>query len=79
MQTLPLSCGARICDGARGVGVLVIIGLLCGDSVLAGRAAEDLFAADPVVGQVDLRRWGACLKGRELTKGLVRPGDVVLA
>jgi hypothetical protein len=30
------------------------------------------------VGQVDLRRWGACLKGRELTKGPVRPGGVVV-
>ena len=28
--------------------------------------------------RVDLRRWGACLTGCELTKGPVRPGGVVV-
>jgi hypothetical protein len=49
-----------------------------GGVVLAGEAAEDLPPADPVVRQVDLRRLGARLGGRELLEGAVRPGGVVV-
>jgi hypothetical protein len=46
--------------------------------VLAGKAAEDLFSADPAPGQVDLRRRGARFSGCELVKGAVWPGGVVV-
>jgi hypothetical protein len=49
-----------------------------GGVVLAGEAAEHLLSADPVVRQVDLRRLGARLSGRELSEGAVRPGGVVV-
>ena len=46
--------------------------------VFACEPAEDLFAADPVLGEVDLRWPGACLSRRKLAKGTVRPGRVVV-
>jgi len=54
-------------------------GQLRGDVVLVGEAAEDLLAADPVLGEVD-RFWrtGACLGWCELAEGAVRPGGVVV-
>src|ERR1039457_1941234 len=55
-----------------------MLGWLCGGQVLAGKAAEDLFSADLVPGQVDLRRRGVRLRGWELVKGAVRPGGVVV-
>jgi hypothetical protein len=55
-----------------------MLGWLCGGHVLAGKAAEDLFSADLVPGQVDLRRRGVRLGGWELVKGAVRPGGVVV-
>jgi hypothetical protein len=44
-----------------------------------GDSAEDLFSADPVLGEVDLRWPGVSLSRRELAKGTVRPGRVVVA
>jgi hypothetical protein len=41
-------------------------------------AAEDLFSADPGLGEVDLGWPGASLSRRELTQGPVRPGGVVV-
>src|ERR1019366_6041587 len=55
-----------------------MLGWLCGGQVLAGEAAEDLFSADLVPGQVDLRRRGVRLRGWELVKGAVWPGGVVV-
>ena len=40
--------------------------------------AEDLFSADPVLGEVDLRWAAVCLMWCELAKGTVRPGGVVV-
>ena len=40
--------------------------------------AEDLFPADPVLGEVDLRWPGGSLSRCELAKGTVRPGRVVV-
>src|ERR1035441_10742850 len=55
-----------------------MLGWLCGGEVLAGEAAEDLFSADLVPGQVDLRWRGVRLRGWELVKGAVWPGGVVV-
>ena len=44
-----------------------------------GDSAEDLFSADPVLGEVDPRWPGGSLSRRELAKGTVRPGRVVVA
>ena len=52
--------------------------LSCSDLVLVGESAEDLFPADPVLGEVDLRWPGGSLSRRELAKGTVRPGCVVM-
>ena len=41
--------------------------------------AEDLSSADPVLGEVDLRRPGVSLSRRELAEGTMRPGGVVVA
>lgn len=41
--------------------------------------AEDLFPADPMLGEVDLRRPGVSLSRCELAEGAVRPGCVVVA
>jgi hypothetical protein len=41
-------------------------------------SAEDLFPADPVLGEVDLRWPGGSLSRRELAEGTVRPGCVVV-
>ena len=53
----------------------------CGDLVLVCvcKSAEDLFPADPVLGEVDLRWPGAGLSRRELAEGTVRPGSVLMA
>lgn len=49
------------------------------DLVLVRESAEDLFAADPVLGKVDwLRRPGVSLSRRELAEGTVRPSCVVV-
>ena len=55
------------------------MGLSGGDLVLVGDSAEDLFSADPVPGEVDLWWSGVSLSRRELAKGTVRPGRVVVA
>jgi len=49
-----------------------------GDLVLVRESAEDLFSADPVLGEVDLRWPGVSLSGRKLAEGTVRPGCVVV-
>lgn len=47
--------------------------------VLVGESAEDLFAVDPVLGEVDrLGRAGVGLGRGELAGGAVRPGRVVV-
>ncbi len=44
-----------------------------------GESAEDLFPADPVVGEVDRFGWSGADLGRgELAEGAVRPGCVVV-
>ena len=49
------------------------------DLVLVRESAEDLFPADPALGEVDwLRRPGVSLSRRELAEGTVRPGYVVM-
>ena len=55
------------------------MGLSGGDLVLVCEPAEDLFPADPVLGEVDLRWPGAGLGRGELAKRTVRPGCVVVA
>src|SRR5207247_4497035 len=72
-------CWARIHD--RGSDLLSCcgrVGLSGGDLVLVRETAEDLFPADPVLGEVDLRWPGASLSGCELAKGSVRSGCVVV-
>src|SRR5260370_4075186 len=54
-------------------------GLSRGDVVFARESAEDLFSADLVLGEVDLRRVAACLSRCELVEGAVRPGGVAVA
>jgi hypothetical protein len=49
-----------------------------GDLVLVRESAEDLFSADPVLGEVDLRWPGVSLGRGELAEGTVRPGAVVM-
>ena len=49
-----------------------------GDLVLVCKSAEDLFSADPVVGEIDLRWSAAGLSRCKLAKGSVRPGGVVV-
>ena len=41
-------------------------------------SAKDLFSADPVLGEVDLRWPGVSLSRCELAEGTVRPGGVVV-
>jgi len=53
-------------------------GVSGGDLVLVGESAEDLFSADPVIFEVDLRWLGTGLSGWELVEGAVRPGGVVM-
>ena len=48
------------------------------DLVLVRESAEDLFPADPVLGEVGLRWPGASLSRCELAEGAVRPGGVVM-
>ena len=49
-----------------------------GGLVLVDESAEDLFPADPVLGEVDLRWPGAGSRGCELAERPVRPGCVVV-
>ena len=49
-----------------------------GDLVFVCESAEDLFPADPVLGEVDLRWPGVSLSRCELAEGAVRPGGVVV-
>ena len=46
--------------------------------VLVRESAKDLFPADPVLGEVDLRWPGVSLSRGELAEGTVRPGGVVV-
>jgi hypothetical protein len=49
------------------------------DLVLVRESAEDLFPANPMLGEVDwLGRPGVSLSRRELAEGTVRPGYVVM-
>jgi hypothetical protein len=53
-------------------------GLSGGDLVFVRESVKDLFSADPVLGEVDLRWPGVSLSRWELAKGTVRPGRVVV-
>jgi hypothetical protein len=55
------------------------LGLSGGDLVFVRESAEDLFPADPMPGEVDLRRPGVSLSGCELAEGPVWPDGVVVA
>src|SRR2546429_5172560 len=77
-QGLGPSCGARNCDWASDVRVLMMAGPSCDGLIFTGEPAEDSFSADPVLGQVDPRRRRACLSWWELAKGAVGPGGVVV-
>lgn len=46
--------------------------------VLVRQAAEDLFSADLVLGEVDLRRAAVCLRRCQLIKRTMRSGRVVV-
>ena len=65
-------------DAGSDLLVLVAVwGLSCGDLVFVREAAEDLFPADLVLGEVDqLRRPAVSLSWCELAKSTVRPGAV---
>ena len=52
--------------------------LSSGDLVLVREAAEDLPAADPVLGEVDLRWPGVRLSRWQLAESTMRPGGVVM-
>ena len=54
------------------------MGLSGRDLVFVRESAEDLFPADPVLGEVDRLRPGAGLSGCELAEGALRPGGVVM-
>jgi hypothetical protein len=54
-------------------------GFSCDDLVLAREPTQDLFSADPVLGEVDLRWPGAGLSRGELAEGTVRPRDVLVS
>ena len=55
------------------------VGWYGGDVVLVGEPSQDLFAAYPVVGEIDRFRWLSVGLGRgELSEGTVRPGSVVM-
>lgn len=49
-----------------------------GDLVLGWEAAEDFSSADPVLGEVDLRRSAMSVGRWQLAQGAVRPGGVVV-
>src|SRR5262250_1403816 len=78
----PVSCGdapetrwARIHDrGGDLLSCCRCVGLSGRDQVLVREAAKDLFSADPVLREVDLRWPGASLSRCELAKGTVWPG-----
>ena len=52
--------------------------LSSGDLVLVREAAEDLFSAEPVLGEVDLRWPGVSLSRWQLAQGAMRAGGVVV-
>jgi hypothetical protein len=52
--------------------------LSCSNLVLVRQAAEDLFSADLVLGEVDLRWAAACLSRCQLVKRTMRSGGVVV-
>jgi hypothetical protein len=54
------------------------VGLSGSDVVLVRESAEDLFAADLVLSEIDLRWPGVSLSRCELAEGTVRPGCVVV-
>src|ERR1035441_5054364 len=73
------TCRARIHDRGGDLRLLVTAwSCQVGDLVLVCESAEDLFSADPVLSQVDLRWPGVGLSGCELAEGTVRPGAVVM-
>jgi hypothetical protein len=49
-----------------------------GDLVFVGESTEDLFPADSMLGEVDLRWPGVSLSRCELAEGAVRAGGVVV-
>ncbi len=49
-----------------------------GDLVFVCQAAEDLFSADLVLGEVDLRRAAVCLRRCQLVKRTMRSDGVVV-
>lgn len=57
--------------------LVVAWGLSGGDLVLVRESAGDLFSADPVLGEVDLRWPGVSLSRRKLAEG-ARCGRAVL-
>ena len=62
-------CGARLHDHGGDLRILVAPwGLSGGDLVLVRESADDLFSADPVLGEVDLRWPGAGLRRWEVTR-----------
>ena len=72
--------GARIHDRAGDLlSSCSSVRLSGGDLILVRESAEDLFPADPVLGEVDLRWRGVSLSRCELAEGTVRPGCVVVA
>ena len=80
-------CNLYVPKLQRDLGVVwgseIRFGVSCGqlgsDVVLVGESAEDLFPADPVLGEVDRFWWpGAGLSWGELAEGAVRPGSVVV-
>ena len=73
-----VACLARICIGHGDLRFLVAPGLSAGDLVLTREPAEDLFSADPVLGEVNLSWPGVSLSGRELAQGAVPPGGAVM-
>jgi pimeloyl-ACP methyl ester carboxylesterase len=73
------ACWARIFDRGAGLLVLVAAGSLsCSNLVLVRQAAEDLFSADLVLGEVYLRRAAVCLSRCQLVKRTMRSGGVVV-
>jgi hypothetical protein len=52
--------------------------LSCSNLALVRQAAEDLFSADLVLGEVDLRRAAVCLRRCQLIKRTMRSSGVVV-
>jgi hypothetical protein len=68
------ACWARIYDRDGDLLLLAAGRASGGDLVLVRKSAEDLFSADPVLGEVDLRWPGVSPSGCELAEGTVGPG-----